>query len=174
MDYTKISIKTDRLKLVINTPNYSKDIFKEFDKDITTFMNWEPFEKLEDVEKAVKKRYRKIKLGEDIALRITNNKTDEFLGIGTITRCKTPTPELGIWIKKSAHGNGYGKEAVSTLIKWSQEYLNYKYLRYPVDKNNKASIKLIKSFGGIKGRSYKETMPSGKILNTLEYRLPKH
>lgn len=175
MNFVRLCIEAKRLKMVINAPKYefANDIYKEFGKEITRYMNWEPFESLEDVITAIKKRYKKIVDGKDIALRIINKKTDEFIGIGTITEINTSTPELGIWIKKSAHGHYYGRESVKALKDWAEKNLNYKYLKYPVDKNNIASIKLIVSLGGIKSRSYKEKILSGKILNTVEYRLYK-
>jgi len=175
MSLAQLLIESEHLKMVINAPKYefAQDIYKEFSREITKYMNWEPFESLEDVLISIKKRYKKIIDGKDIALRIINKKTGEFIGIGTITEINTSTPELGIWIKKSAHGHHYGKESVSALKDWAEKNLSYKYLKYPVDKNNVASLKLIKSLGGIKSRSYEEKISSGKILNTIEYRLHK-
>ena len=47
--------------MVINVPKYkfAQDIYEKFSKEITKYMNWEPFESLDDVMIALKKRYKK-------------------------------------------------------------------------------------------------------------------
>lgn len=44
----------------------------------------------------------------------------EFIGSMEAFDITGKTPELGLWIKSSAHGNGYGYEALRCLV----DYLN--------------------------------------------------
>lgn len=173
MDLTKIVIVTGRLRLMHTFHDYDNENFKEFTKKVTRYMNWEPFDTLEDLEKSIDARYEKIIAGEMIRLTTLNKETGEFLGIGTITDIKTSTPELGIWIKQSAHGHHYGKEAVQGLKEWAEKYLEYDYLKYPFDKNNISSKKIAEALGGVYGASYPVKIDSGKILDVIEYRMYK-
>ena len=43
-----------------------------------------------------------------------------------------PCPELGLWTKETAHGLGYGREAVTALAEWAPETLGKKGFIYPV------------------------------------------
>lgn len=177
MDLTKIDFETNRLRLVTQVKNYhefDKEIFKELNEEITAFLICEPFNILEETKKAVSNRYEKILAGKDISLRVLDKKTEEFLGHATLTEVDTQTPELGIWIKKSAHGSGYGKEAMQGLKEWAEKHLNYDYLLYPVDKRNISSIKIAESLGGVIGRMYDKKFKSGKLLHTIDYKIYKN
>jgi [ribosomal protein S5]-alanine N-acetyltransferase len=78
-------------------------------------------------------------------------------------------PELGIWLKKSAQGAGYGYETIQTLVIWAQENLTFTYLRYPVDKRNTASRKIPLKLQATAGREYKKLNLSGFELDEIEY-----
>jgi RimJ/RimL family protein N-acetyltransferase len=149
------------------------EIFRELNKDVTTFMDLEPFPSLQALKEAVDRRHLKILHGKDLALRILLKTSNEFLGIATLMNITSGRPELGIWIKKSAHGHGYGREAIQGLTHWAQKNLQFEYLTYPVDKRNAKSIKIAESIGGILSKGYDLTIPSGKTLHVLEYRIKK-
>ena len=80
-------------------------------------------------------------------------------------------PELGIWIKKSAHGNGYGKEAMVALKKWADKNLKYDYILYPVAQDNLASRKIPEFLGGKIEHEYDEETQNGVTLHFIEYRI---
>ena len=72
-----------------------------------------------------------------------------FLGCCGFHSEESPTtPEFGIWIKKDAHGNKYGREAIKILRHWAIENIDFDYAIYPVDKGNIASRKTAESLGG--------------------------
>ncbi len=106
-------------------------------------------------------------------LVILKKNTLEFLGICSVDPIDTETPELGIWIKKSDHGNSFGREAIYALKDWVDKNLEYKYLSYPVDKRNIPSRKIPESFGGKVFREFQQTNKSGNLLNEVEYRIYK-
>ena len=110
-------------------------------------------------------------IGQELQVVILNKTTEEFLGHGGISKLNTNTPELGIWIKKGAHGNKYGREAVGGLKKWAERNLIYKYLTYPVDKRNVASRKIAEALGGSIEAEYKEENTAGNLLDIVEYRI---
>ena len=86
-------------------------------------------------------------------------------------RLTPKTPELGIWIKKSAHGHGYGKEAVVALKEWANENIEYEYILYPVVDENYASRRIPEFLGGKIAREYDKESMSGKKWHFIEYRI---
>ena len=105
---------------------------------------------------------------------VLNKDSLEFLGYIALHKLNTKTPEMGIWLKESAHNNGYGFEALSLLKKWANKNLLFDYLKYPVEKNNLASIALAKKLGGKIGDEYIKKSESGKLLDEFEYRIYKN
>ena len=37
---------------------------------------------------------------------------------------------MGVWLKKSVHGHGFGKEAMTAIKKWADDNLDYDYILY--------------------------------------------
>lgn len=169
LDFSKLEISTNRLHLVPSTQEFAHITFKEFTKEIAEYMTPKPYESVEETKKALNDRFQRMQSGIDISLTILDKNTKEFLGRASLLDANTQTPEVGIWIKKSAHGNGYGKEAVKALVEWLNKNIDFNYLRYPVDRNNPQSIKIANSLGGMVGKEYRNKNMAGKILDTIEY-----
>ncbi len=119
------------------------------------------------IEKSIQQRQDRT----DLVLTILHRENNEFLGNCGIHDINTYTPQLGIWLKKSARGNGFGKEAIHSLKHWADLNLNYQYILYPVDIKNIPSRKIPESFGSKIFRRYQQINESGKILDLLEYRI---
>ncbi|MBI2033193.1 MAG: GNAT family N-acetyltransferase [Candidatus Levybacteria bacterium] len=149
-------ILTQRLKLVQLSPNHAVDIFNEFTQEVTIYMFPKTPHKLEETQEYIKESLEKMSAGEEIQFVILLKDTGEFLGGGGIHDIKTTKPELGIWVKKSAHGNKYGLEAVRGMKEWAENNLEYQYLVYPVDKRNIASRKIAEALGGVVEAEYKK------------------
>ena len=171
MDYTKITIETERLKLVPLSKEYREDVFREFTSEITTYMYPKPNDSLEDVDKWIEETQEEMKKGEDLTFHVLDKSTGEFVGTGGLHKPHTKTPEFGIWIKKSAHGNGYGVEAITALKKWADKNIECEYITYPVDKKNVASRKIPESLGGEIKKEYKQTNLAGNELDEVEYHI---
>lgn len=165
-----LQINSERLILIPTSLKSAREIFQEFTGDITRYMSSEPYGGLEGAKESINKWREKMRNGEDLVLDIFVKKTKEFLGRAILIHIKTGKAELGIWIKKSAHGNHYGKEAVTALKEWADKEIPYEYLYYPVDKRNIASRRIPESLGGIIKAEYKKNI-SGKILDEVEYRI---
>ena len=105
---------------------------------------------------------------------ILSKKKGEFLGCcGLHGEGKIRTPELSIWLKKSAHGSGYGREAIQTLMNWSRNNIDFDYFIYPVDRKNIASSKIPESLGGEIMAELKVETPNGKILEEVVYKIDR-
>lgn len=173
IDLTQTIILSERLMIVPISLEFTQDIFENFTPEITTYMFPKANETIEDTKNFINSVIPTIKKNEEFVVVILHKDTDEFLGVGGIHRIHTSTPELGIWIKKNAHGNKYGREAVTALKKWADEHIKYEYLVYPVDKRNTSSRKIAESLGAKAEKEYTKENMSGDILQEVEYRIYK-
>lgn len=173
MDLSNVIIETERLRMVPITPQYRKEIFQEFTPEITRFMFPKSPEKIEDTDEFIRTSEQELKSGKTLQIVVLKKENGEFLGCGGLHHIDTGIPEPGIWIKKGAHGNGYGIEAVTGLKKWADENLEYEYLRYPVDKRNVGSRKIAESLEGIVMKEYTSTGMGGQELDEVEYHIRK-
>ena len=58
------------------------------------------------------------------------------------------SPELGLWLKESAHRQGFGREVVALLIEWGHGTLGKKSFIYPVARQNTASRRIAEKLHG--------------------------
>jgi len=171
MDFTNFSLETERLLLVPLSMKFKHDVFREFNTSIAQFMFPKPPDKIEETEEFIRVSEEGIKAGEDLQLVITKKDNNEFLGLAGLHAVKTRTPILGLWVKKSAHGNAYGKEAITAMYHWAKENLDFDYLEYHVDKDNIASIKIPESLGGVVTGQKASKGLAGNPLNILYYHI---
>lgn len=171
MDTSGVVIETGNLILKGIGFEYKDDIFREFTEEITVYMFPKSPEKIEDTIEFIETAVKKNKEGSDFQVVVLDKRNKEFLGCGGIHHIDGKTPEFGIWIKKSAHGHNYGKEAVVALKEWADRNLDYEYLLYPVDVRNYASKRIAEFLGGKIAREYDEVNMSGDKLHLVEYRI---
>jgi RimJ/RimL family protein N-acetyltransferase len=167
-DFSQLRINSPRLLLVPSTGQFSSDTFKEYTEEIARYMYQKPYESEESARKTLSEVFEKMKLGSIISLTLLDKDSEEFIGRASLLEVDTETPEIGIWIKKSAHRKGYAREAIGVLIDWVDKNIDYKYLRYPVDKRNPRSAEIAKSLGGVIGKEYKTENWAGE-LDDIEY-----
>ncbi|MFH1187449.1 MAG: GNAT family N-acetyltransferase, partial [bacterium] len=171
MDTSTITIETKNLCLKAITLEYQEDIFKEFNSEITEHMHPRPADKIEETIEFIEKSMKENKEGSNLQLVVLDKNNNNFLGNAGLHHIDTKTPELGIWIKKSAHGNSYGKEAMVALKEWADKNLNYKYILYPVVKENYPSKRIPEFLGGKVEKEYEKINMSGKKQHILEYKI---
>lgn len=94
----------------------------------------------------------------------------DFVGCCGIHNITEESIELGLWLKKSSQGKGLGTEIITALIKFLEDNFIFKYIVYPVDKENIASKKIPEKLGFIPARKYKKYKDPVTDLNILEYR----
>jgi RimJ/RimL family protein N-acetyltransferase len=172
MDLTNVTIGTNRLILKSLTPAWREDLFREFTDEVTVYMHPKAAETIADTDVFIAESIKKMTNGYELIAAVTDRETQEFLGVVGVHELDTVHPELGVWIKKTAHGHLYGREAVTGLKEWlDTKGYTYEYLRYPVSKANIASRKIPESLGGVVAREMKTLSASGKELDEVEYRI---
>src|SRR3989344_6958657 len=169
VDLLKKGMETERLALMPISLNWKNDVFREFNADITKYLMGKPAQSISETEDFIAACIDELQNGEACTFVITKKTNNEFLGCTDIQNLKTNAPEIGIWIKKSAHGNKFGFEALTALKQWADIFLDYEHLVYPVDRDNTPSKKIAESLGGKVQKEYDKENLLGNTLHALEY-----
>ena len=168
-----LNVRSESARLVLHpiSEKFREDIFREFTKDITVFMYPQAARNISETDKFIADSLKELSIGKTLQLVILDKDSEDFLGCAGLHNIDQKNPELGIWLKKSAHGHGFGREAINAIKKWADENIDYEYLKYPVAEENIPSRKIPESLGGKVFDEKMKTMPSGKTFNMLEYRI---
>lgn len=171
---SNLCINGNRLTLRSIEDAYAAEIFEEFTDEITRYMNPSPPKNIAETQAFISKTAEGMREGEDLVCVILKKHSEEFLGCcGFHGRCAPSAPELGIWLKKRARGNGYGREAIASLVGWAVQHVDFEYLTYPVDRANLPSRKIPESLGGSVFKEEKVRKMNGEFLDEVIYRIPR-
>jgi len=144
-----IVIDASRVRLKAITHEYTQEIFQNFTPEITKYMMPAPAREIAETECFVESALSGFESGDELHFVICLRVDGEFLGVcGLHERAQPMEPEIGIWLKKAAHGNGYGFEAIVALKTWVESHLEFEQLIYPVDRRNIPSRRIPESLGG--------------------------
>jgi [ribosomal protein S5]-alanine N-acetyltransferase len=170
-DKLAVTIACNRIQLVTISNQFEQDIFREFTAEVTLYMFPSPAKEISETRHFITESRQAIQAGYNFQFAILSQ-SDEFLGCcGLHGEESVRTPDLGIWLKKSAHGRGYGREAIHTLVDWARRNLRIDSFIYPVDRRNIPSRKIPESLNGkIVKETPKETS-TGKFLDLIVYRI---
>lgn len=167
---SQIKIETKRLNLIPVSAKYKDEIRKEFTPQITRYMPYTPT----GHEKEVQDFLDKAKLGSingtDFVFTSICKDNNAFLGCCGIHNITENAMELGIWLKKEVHGQGFGTEIIEGLIHFIKGNLKFNYLIYPVDKDNIPSRRIPEKLGFSIFGEYKKAKDENTFLNIIEYR----
>jgi ribosomal-protein-alanine N-acetyltransferase len=167
-----VSISGERVRLVPTTHEHAESIFREFTEEITRFMYPRPAARIEETLEFIESSRERMAVGANLQLTILSRETGEFLGCcGLHGESNPKSPELGIWVKRAAHGRGYGREAIAALVGWASDNLVVGHILYPVDRNNLASRKIPESLGGTIVAEKSDVGHGGNPLDLVIYRL---
>jgi RimJ/RimL family protein N-acetyltransferase len=174
-DLSGVKIESERLILAPISLDFDKEIFTEFNDNVTEFMARGPNESLEATDDFIKKSIEQTKVGEKLQLMVMS-KEGEFLGLTSIEKANTQTPELGLWLKEVAQRQGFGRELIFALADWAQNNLEFNHLIYRADVENpgswKIAEKLIGEYGGKYVGEAPETLRDGERM-TKHYQISK-
>ncbi|GAB4367400.1 MAG: hypothetical protein Kow00121_05690 [Elainellaceae cyanobacterium] len=172
-DLAQLRLKSKRLILRAISLDDVSEIFQEFTTEIAAYMYPKPAQQIQDTERYVRNAIYQLQNGVDLTLVILKQETLEFLGVCALLGINLETPAFGIWLKKAAHRQGFGKEAIHCLKAWADQNLEYDYLLYPVAKQNLPSRKIPISLGGYVIREFQQINLSGTLLEQVEYRIDR-
>lgn len=167
---SNIVINTDRLILQPVSEDFKFDICREFTLEVTRFMPFLPTGNIKETEDFIARSNQELLVGKAIHFCILKNETKEFLGCCGLHHIDTKNVEIGLWLKKRVHGNGYGTETVKALVELAENKFDIEYLSYPVDKDNWASRKIPEKLGFIPSKNYDTKKSDTENLHIIEYR----
>jgi len=148
MNLSSVSLSSQRLLLQSFTPKDALESFKAQTPTLTRFMGWDPAPSLEAFAPIWQSWFPKMCAGTDGFFVVRVKPTMEFLGMVGLHNISAAEPEMGIWIKESQHGRGYGREAVAAVISFAARNLSKRAVVYPVVEQNGSSRRLAESLGG--------------------------
>ena len=141
-----IVIQSQRLQLSQFQITDAEEVFACITPAVTRFMRWEPPSWSEYIARC-KKRLQDPE-SNTFSFVIRRRDSQECLGMSALENSDRSSPELGLWIKESAHGQGFGREVVATLAEWAHKSLGKESFIYPVAVENTASRRIAEAFHG--------------------------
>lgn len=141
-----IVIQSPRLQLSQFQITDAEEVFACITPAIAKFMRWEPPSWSEYIARCEERLQRPDPNTFSFVIRRRDNK--ECLGMAALEASDSPSPELGLWIKESAHGQGFGREVVATLVEWAHKTLGKESFIYPVAVQNTASRRIAEGLHG--------------------------
>lgn len=172
IDLSSLSLTGRRIRLRSITPRYAEAVFSEFTAEICRYMLPRPADTIDDTMEFISSAVRGMEARRDLVLVILSRDDEEFLGCCGIHSRRIPrTPELGIWLKKSAHGRRFGREAIGVACRWALQHLEFEYLIYPVDRRNAPSRMIPESMGGVIIEEKRVPTMRGTELDEVVYKL---
>lgn len=167
---TTLTFSSDRLNFTIVSDNNVEDIFRELTPTIAKFLPFIPTNKKEDTYGFVAYSLGQLEQQKDITLVASDRHTGEFIGCCGIHDISEESISLGIWIKESASGKGYGKEIIKALEQFVFDHIPVDYLIYNVEKNNAGSINIAEKLGYVYHSTFERIISEEKKLDMLHYR----
>jgi len=142
-----VQIQSARLQLSTFEMADAEEVFACITPAVARFMSWEPPKSFSEY-KARREARLQAADPTEFTFVIRRRDTKECLGITALERADQSSPELGIWMKESAHGQGYGGEAVRAIAEWATKDLGKDTFLYPVAVENIASRRIAEKLHG--------------------------
>jgi len=141
-----IAIQSPRLQLSQFQMTDAPHVFRCITPAIAKFMPWEPPSWSEYLARCEKRVQVPEPNQFSFVIRRLDNR--ECLGMASFEGADSVSPELGLWLKESAHGQGFGREVVAALIEWGHATLGKESFLYPVAVQNTASRRIAEKLPG--------------------------
>jgi len=141
-----IVIPSPRLQLSQFRMVDAQEVFGCITPAVARFLLWEPPSWSEYVARCEKRVQAPEPTKFSFVIRRLDNR--ECLGMASLEDAGSVSPELGLWLKESAHGQGFGGEVVAALVEWGHATLGKGSFIYPVALQNIASRRIAESLHG--------------------------
>jgi RimJ/RimL family protein N-acetyltransferase len=141
-----IVIRSQRLQLSQFQMTDAPEVFACITPAIARFMPWEPPSWDEYVARCEKRAQAAEPNMFSFVIRRLDNR--ECLGMASFEDADSVSPEIGLWLKESAHRRGFGREVVAALVAWGHATLGKGSFIYPVAVQNTASRRIAERLHG--------------------------
>ena len=158
------------ISLVPINESFLDDIFNNFSLQVVKYLPLlEPSKDIKNTQSFIQGAVLKNENQTDLIWVVLKN--NKFIGCCGVRDINTRQGDFGYWLKTSEQGKGIGKIVAKTVFNWSFKTLDLDLIKYPVDKDNIASVKIIKSIGGKLAKQY--IAGEENCLNIHEYHVLK-
>lgn len=134
-----LELKTERLVIQPFRDSFLAEYYREFTDDITKYQYPDVFPNMETAKGLVSEFVSEMEQGNMLELVILT-RSGEFIGCMEAFGIREKTPEVGLWLKSSAQGKGYGYEALKGLLTYLSAHGAYQHYLYEVDVRNLPSV----------------------------------
>ena len=141
-----IVIQSARLQLSQFQMKDAPEVFGCITPAIAKFMPWEPPSWSEYLTRCEKRVQAPEPSKFSFVIRRLDNR--ECLGMASLEDADSISPELGLWLKESAQGRGFGREVVAALVEWGHATLGKGSFIYPVAVQNTPSRRIAENLHG--------------------------
>ncbi len=143
----QVVIRSARLQFSTFKMADAEEVYACITPGIARFMSWEPPRSFDEYKA---NRQASLQANHQSVFSFVIRRIDsmECLGVAALDDADQPTPELGIWLKESAHGHGYGTEAIKAVAGWATKTLSKESFLYPVAVENVASRRIAEKLNG--------------------------
>ena len=117
-DLLSVLIETSRLVMRPVSRDRAAEISAAFTPEVCRYMFPQPASEIAETLDFIDRARAKMALGEELVVSVFARADGALLGGAGLHDLSSGAPEVGIWVKLSAHGHGFGLEAVEGLISW--------------------------------------------------------
>jgi [ribosomal protein S5]-alanine N-acetyltransferase len=167
-----VLIETSRLVIRPVSRDRAAEISAAFTPEVCRYMFPQPASEIAETLDFIDRARAKMALGEELAVSVFARADGALLGGAGLHDLSSGAPEVGIWVKLSAHGHGFGLEAVEGLISWATQTLGIREIRYPVMIENWPSRRIPERLGGTIVRQFRKANAAGVMRDLVEYVIP--
>jgi RimJ/RimL family protein N-acetyltransferase len=171
-DLSQTLITSERLTLRAFTAADAAETFAEANARIATYMSWNPPASEKEFKAIWQGHLANMKAGRELHLVIRHTITNEFIGRTGLNPADAALLETGVWIKESAQGRRYGREAVAAVVKWASERFHPSGFLYPVVDENTPSRRLAEALRGEVIGTRQRHKAGDQKRTLLLYRIP--
>lgn len=100
-DLSQCRVDTDRLLIAPFTAADADDVYQAITPTLTRFMTFEPEASPEDFANVWQGWLPLMREGEEVIFVARRREDRQFVGVGGAHNLRSPTPELGIWVKEA-------------------------------------------------------------------------
>ena len=156
-------LQTHRVILRAFTAGDAAEAYGCITERLTRYLAWEAPRTIHEFRPVWEGWIEAARAGTDLRFVARLPETDEFLGVLALHRIPSGRPEIGIWLRDEAQGQGLGQDMVAALIRRATTRYAPPYFRYPVAVENRPSRRIAEKLRGTIVGRYRTQKHDGVI-----------
>jgi RimJ/RimL family protein N-acetyltransferase len=174
-DFRAVMVRSERLMMRSFVPADAAEIFAHTLPAMGRYIGGRATPSLDSFEHIWRAWLDDLAEGRELTLVARRADTLEFVGITGLSfrHGGRNEPEVGVWIKESAWGHGYGAEAVGAVTAWGCNALGLDGVFFSVVEVNEPSRRIAEGLGGVVVGRRVQRQPGGSESPMVVYRIPQ-